>query len=83
MCWDAEMSINRWQTPVVRIKGLHVLYIAQHLYHCKDAFYFVLYLIGKAREKLKWADGKAVKAEIDMQVRYYKYMINIQVMYLK
>lgn len=41
------------------------------------------YLIGKAREKLKWADGKAVKAEIDMQVRYYKYVINIQVMYLK
>jgi len=25
-------------------------------------------IIGKAREKLKWADGKAVKAEIDMQV---------------
>ena len=46
--------------------------------------HFILcYLIGKAREKLKWADGKAVKAEIDMQVRYYKYVINIQVMYLK
>ena len=25
-------------------------------------------ILGKAREKLKWADGKAVKAEIDMQV---------------
>ena len=25
-------------------------------------------LVGKAREKLKWADGKAIKSEIDMQV---------------
>lgn len=25
-------------------------------------------IMGKAREKLKWADGKAIKAEIDMQV---------------
>ncbi|XP_078343273.1 glutamine--tRNA ligase-like isoform X2 [Oculina patagonica] len=25
-------------------------------------------IMGKAREKLKWADGKAVKAEIDMQI---------------
>ena len=26
--------------------------------------------LGKARQKLKWADGKAVKSEIDMQVRH-------------
>ena len=37
-------------------------------------FFFIYYLkknfAGKVREKLKWADGKAVKAEIDMQVMY-------------
>ena len=28
----------------------------------------IFFYLGKAREKLKWADGKAIKAEIDMQV---------------
>ena len=27
------------------------------------------FILGKAREKLKWADGKAIKSEIDMQVK--------------
>ena len=33
----------------------------------------LFYILGKAREKLKWADGKAIKAEIDMQVRHSQY----------
>ena len=53
------------------------------MYITSKMHFILCYLIGKAREKLKWADGKAVKAEIDMQVRYYKYVINIQGMYLK
>lgn len=72
-CWN----VDRCRT-VVRINRL--LLVAQQSHHHKDAFYFCI--IGKAREKLKWADGKAVKAEIDMQVRYWKYVI-IKVMYLK
>lgn len=35
----------------------------------KEGWRSNLYLLGKAREKLKWADGKAIKSEIDMQVK--------------
>lgn len=28
-------------------------------------------LLGEARKRLKWADGKAVKDEMDVQVNYY------------
>lgn len=34
-----------------------------------DQISILFYILGKAREKLKWADGKAIKSEIDMQVK--------------
>ena len=29
-------------------------------------------IMGEARKKLKWADGKAIKSEVDMQVPFSK-----------
>ena len=70
---DIEMMISWCHTLVVRIEGL--LYVSQKPHHGNGVIFCI---IGKAREKLKWADGKAVKAEIDMQVRYWKW-INKQI----
>ena len=38
----------------------------------KLRIYLFLLTLAKAREKLKWADGKAIKSEIDMQVQLGK-----------
>ena len=53
-----------------KLKILLWAYLMDIVCFSKDiwAVFTLFEILGKAREKLKWADGKAVKAEIDMQV---------------